>query len=80
MGLMIIKLNRFTTYLSNPEILSLIGERLRQWRIKKDLTQNESLEAGVVYLFTHPSIINNFKNNVGFDERRFYRGKWQSFL
>ena len=37
-------MNRFTTYLSNPEILSLIGERLRQWRIKKGLTQNELIQ------------------------------------
>jgi transcriptional regulator with XRE-family HTH domain len=34
-------MNSFSTYLSNPEILSLIGERIRQWRIKKEFTQNE---------------------------------------
>ena len=34
----------FSTYLSNPELLSLIGERLREWRIKKGFTQNELLK------------------------------------
>jgi transcriptional regulator with XRE-family HTH domain len=34
-------MNNFTAYFSNPEILSLMGERLQQWRIKKGLTQNE---------------------------------------
>lgn len=29
----------FSSYLSNPELLSLIGERLREWRIQKGLTQ-----------------------------------------
>ncbi len=34
----------FSKYLSNPEILSLIGERLREWRIKDELTQNELMK------------------------------------
>ncbi len=34
-------MNNFTAYLSNPEIISLMGERLRQRRIKKGLTQKE---------------------------------------
>lgn len=41
-------MNSFSKYLSNPEVLSLIGERLREWRVKKDITQNELIKhAGV---------------------------------
>lgn len=38
-------MNKFTTYLSNPEILALIGERLRQWRVRKNLTQKELIRS-----------------------------------
>lgn len=34
-------MTNFTSYLSDPEILSLIGERFREWRINKGLTQKE---------------------------------------
>ena len=41
-------MNQFSSYLSDPEIQSLIGERFRQWRIHQGFTQIELTErAGV---------------------------------
>ena len=37
-------MNNFNSYLSDPEILSLIGERLREWRVNKGLTQMELID------------------------------------
>ena len=35
---------KFTTYLTDPEILSMIGERLREWRVSRGFTQKEIIE------------------------------------
>lgn len=37
-------MSHFSKYLSNPEVLSLIGERLRSWRIKKNITQRDLIK------------------------------------
>jgi transcriptional regulator with XRE-family HTH domain len=37
-------MTNFNAYLSDPEILSLIGERFREWMINRGLTQKEIIE------------------------------------
>jgi transcriptional regulator with XRE-family HTH domain len=44
MELLMSNLVNFNTYLTDPEILSLIGTRFREWRISKELTQKEVIE------------------------------------